>query len=241
MKYLINYAHLAHYKAQQINSKSGKEAGNFDKVISYGIDDIDRRFYKKNWDILSQRRGAGYWLWKPYIILKTMKRINDGDFIFYSDSASFWISKVDPIYKVMLDLKTCIHLFSTDQVPGNINAQQCKRDAFILMDADTSKVTHHQSIHGGFQAYINCKCAREFLKEYLEYCQNKNILTDLPNICGKENYPEFKEHKHDQSVLSILAAKYELIYDIDPSQFGNPYRYSRTPYPQLINHTRQYE
>ena len=41
--------------------------------------DIDPEFYAKNKFILNQPRGAGYWLWKHYIIKDALSRVNDGD------------------------------------------------------------------------------------------------------------------------------------------------------------------
>ena len=33
------------------------------------------------------QRGAGYWIWKPYIIWKTLQDVEDGDIVCYIDSA----------------------------------------------------------------------------------------------------------------------------------------------------------
>ncbi len=57
------------------------------------------------------------------------------------------------------------------------------------------------------------------------------ILTDIPNVCGFDNLPGFRDHRHDQSVLSLLASSRGIIPHRDPSQFGDPYipnKYDRT-------------
>ena len=66
-KYLINYANITHYNSQKGNSQSGLSNGGFDEVFSYNYSDIDDEFKEKNKHILEQPRGAGFWLWKPYI------------------------------------------------------------------------------------------------------------------------------------------------------------------------------
>ena len=68
---LINYADRGFFKAQKLNSESGLEHG-FDRVINYCRKDIDSDFLNKNEYILNKVRGAGYWLWKPYIILNVL-------------------------------------------------------------------------------------------------------------------------------------------------------------------------
>jgi hypothetical protein len=84
-KVLINYADKKFYDAQKACSDSGLKFG-FDKVISYSVDDIDEDFFNKNRKILENWRGAGYWLWKSYFLLKTMEKLDDGDYVWYNDS-----------------------------------------------------------------------------------------------------------------------------------------------------------
>jgi hypothetical protein len=59
---------------------------------------------------------------------------------------------------------------------------------------------------------------------------------------GKPNYKEFKDHRHDQSIFSVLTKKYNLLAYRDPSQWGNKdiktYK-STSFYPQIIVSTRQ--
>ena len=47
----------------------------------------DKEFWKKNGDFIEKnKRGYGYWLWKSYIIKKTMDMMKDGDILLYLDS-----------------------------------------------------------------------------------------------------------------------------------------------------------
>ena len=96
MNLLINYADGCCYNSRRNNSLSGIDVG-FDSVIQYNKIDIDDRFFNKNRDILSRSRGAGYWLWKPYFILKTLNAVSDGDVIFYADAGSTFVKFPDMI------------------------------------------------------------------------------------------------------------------------------------------------
>ena len=73
----ISYADEKFAKAQRLNSWAGKQLGRFDEVVAYGPLDIDDAFYANNKTILSMPRGAGLWLWKPYIIYKQLEQLND--------------------------------------------------------------------------------------------------------------------------------------------------------------------
>lgn len=81
----------------------------------------------------------------------------------------------------------------------------------------------------------------QFMREYLDYCCNPKILTDLDNLCGLPNYPGFTAHRHDQSIFSLLCKKYQLQGFRDPSQWGNNQKgqFFNSSYPQIMEHTRQ--
>ena len=46
--------------------------------------------------------------------------------------------------------------------------------------------------------------------EWLSYAQDERIITDIPNQGGTDNYPGFQEHRHDQSIWSLLCKKHQL-------------------------------
>ena len=92
MNILINYADGAFTESRKQNSNTGLCCG-FDSVIEYGRDNIDLDFVLKHKSVFDMERGAGYWLWKPYIIRDCMSRSDDGDIIFYSDSGASFIKK----------------------------------------------------------------------------------------------------------------------------------------------------
>jgi hypothetical protein len=75
-----------------------------------------------------------------------------------------------------------------------------------------------------------------FFEEWLRYAQDPLILTEQPNECGLPNYPDFFEHRFDQSILSLLARKYDIPTVPDILQWGNSFRPPEIP--QLIAHTR---
>ena len=44
----------------------------------------------------------------------------------------------------------------------------------------------------------------------------------MPNACGKENFPEFIEHRHDQSVLSLLKTRFGISTTNDFARSDKP-------------------
>ncbi len=180
MKLLINYSTPEFYKPQEYNAKTGIEVGGFDQVISYRTKDIDPVFFEQDKHILLQQRGAGYWLWKPYFIKKSLERLGDGDFLFYCDSGAYFIHSIDPL------IELCI-ISGQDIIPfevGFIEKAWTKRDAFILMDCDTLQYTDTGQRHASFSLWRKSAFSHEFVNEYLQYARDERILTDLDNQMG---------------------------------------------------------
>lgn len=238
MKVLINYANNTFRKRQKINSKSGLKVGLFDKVISYSPKDIDYDFFNKNYHILCQKRGNGYWLWKPYFIKKTLDMLSFEDILFYSDSGSYFIRPISTLING-IDIQDDRGLIVFDLT--YIEKVWTKRDAFILMDCDSAKYSESKQRLASFSLWKKTRFTIDFINEYLSYAQDERIITDLENQCGYANYPEFKDHRHDQSIFSLLTKKYDVVAYRDPSQFGNGVKqyYSNSNYEQIIEHTRE--
>jgi hypothetical protein len=56
---------------------SALNIGGFDSAKIYNNSDVDPIFSNKNKHILTLPRGAGYWLWKPFIIQKHLLEMED--------------------------------------------------------------------------------------------------------------------------------------------------------------------
>ena len=90
----------------------------------------------------------------------------------------------------------------------HLEKQYTKRDAFILLGVDQPFYAETGQFNAAFQVYRKTKFTEFFLGEYLYYAQDKRIITDDANVLGVSNYPEFRDHRHDQSILSLLTKKY---------------------------------
>ena len=109
------------------------------------------------------------------------------------------------------------------------------------MDCDSPHYAESRQRLSGFSLWRKSSMSIEFLNEYLEFARDERIVTDIDNQCGYPNYKDFKEHRHDQSIFSLLTKKYKLKSFRDPSQGGNEYinDYPESKYSQLIVSTRK--
>lgn len=216
MKILINYADEAYEKTQMINSASGKKIGKFDKVFSYSPKDIDTSFLKKNEKIFKEKRGNGLWLWKPYFINKALEESNDGDYLFYCDSGSFFIRSID---NLIISMRKNEYIWVSD----NPLLECCftKKKCFEKMDCTDDSFLYSNQIQGGFVLMINSPQTREFIREWLQLCTDFDLLSTEDNSEENRNSVlDFVSHREDQSILSLLCKKKGIKAHKDPSHRG---------------------
>lgn len=175
-------------------------------------------------------RGAGYWLWKPWLLNAALAAADDGDVVMYSDAGATLVA--DPRPLVELTQRHPVLIFGQ----GTKARVWTKRDCFVLLNADSERYWDAPTRCASFQLYRAGPLSRAFVAELLAACTDPRILTDLPNMMGRDNLPEFREHRHDQAVLGILAERYRLALLPDPSQYGAPH--AGAPYGQVFDHHR---
>ena len=233
--WLINYADLDYLAAQKRNSETALRAGGFDRVISYSRADLDAEFFARNRHILNVRLGAGSWLWKPYIVLKTLReKMADGDMLFYCDADCEFIAPAAPVLDICAkEREKPVVLFLLH--PSYTNRRFTKRDTFVYMGLDRPNFTDAVQTLSGYFVCRKTSFTLAFFEEWLTCAQDARILTGMPNQCGKPNYPDFFEHRADQSILSLLGCKHDILAVPDISQWGNSYRHPSLP--QIIHLT----
>ena len=202
----ISYGDANYSMSLKLNLFTAKILGKVDKTIPFTPQMLSKEFIEENKEILSMKRGGGYWIWKPHIILEGLKKIEDGEYLVYTDAGMIYIQNVNKLITQMEKDETEIFL-SSGFVP---NKEWCKRDAFVYMECDTEEYKNRIQVSGGYLVIKKSRKAEQFIKEWLYYVCMKEVITDEPNKCGLLNDKKFHEHRHDQAVLTNLATKWNL-------------------------------
>lgn len=212
MLYIINFADAKYEKIRKLNSFTARYIAKADRIIEYRFEDIDSDFFNENSEIFKIKRGAGLWIWKPYFILKTLNKMNDGDFLFYCDSGSFFIKKLDSLVEKLESSKQSIMGF---ELPL-LDRQFTKRETY---DALSYNRYDNNQILASYILFKKNKESLGFVNEWLECC--KNIIALSPQkFTNIKEFDDFVAHREDQSIFSILYNKSNLKPFKDPSQFG---------------------
>ena len=172
--------------------------------------------------------------------MNIFESLENGDAVLYSDAGLKVIDNLIPLFELLSNHPNDGKIiFKIPWIGAEHKAKfWTKRDCFILTDADEAKYWEAPMTNGAVSVWEKNDKNIEFLKQWLRYLRNVQIVTDSPNMCGKPNHFGFKDHRHDQSVLTILTVKnnYELFRD--PTQWGNEENFINSSYPQLFYHHR---
>ena len=149
-------------------------------------------------------RGFGYWLWKPYIIHKTLCSIPEGEMVFYMDSCCGLQVNAK---KRLIEYIDMAHKNPNGNFfvgPINLLHHWCKMDTLLALDG--IEYMYLRDVLATFLMTTNTQKNRDFFKLYYDTGCNYHLIDDSPSIA--QNHPEFREHRHDQSIFTILTRKY---------------------------------
>lgn len=204
--YLVSYAdgHEVFFRNQLALSESVLGRGG-DVIMNYNRSMIDPEFIKQN-PILNEKVGAGYWLWKPWVILDAMKKAPENAVIIYADTGSVFNGSLKPLVKMMGDHPFLFCYYDDEEREGLLENRVTK-EVFQKLGCENEHCYKHPIIWAGFLIVRNNQKARIFIQEWLDHCRDKKLL--LGQYGDSKNIRNFKGHQQDQTILGVLVAKTE--------------------------------
>ena len=209
------------YNAVDRVCQQAREFNLFDEVIGFTDKDLknDAEFWEKNGAFIeNHKRGYGYWIWKSYINFKTIQRMDQGDIVVYVDSGCELRIQFIERMKEYFDIVT-----KSDK--GIIGMSLCfnerhwtKMDTFVKLDC-TEFFNDGYQVIGGIVIYKKCENTCSIIEKWYNGCCNHHLITDAPSVLP--NAHDFIEHRHDQSIFSLLMKKHgfeRLGYEIEEQQ-----------------------
>lgn len=186
-----------------------KNLNLFNKTILYTDESLkkDIEFWNQHSTFIeNNKRGYGYWLWKSYIIKKTMETMNDGDILLYLDCGC----EID--IRKKKEIKKKIELVKSEIIIGThtpfIEKEWSKMDLIKKMNMLDDAYLNSNQRQAGASLFLICDKTRNIVNQWYELSCDYHNINDAPSTTP--NFNEFKEHRHDQSVFSLLTKKNNL-------------------------------
>tara|TARA_A100001011_G_scaffold376279_1_gene438717 strand:- start:1169 stop:1879 length:711 start_codon:yes stop_codon:yes gene_type:complete len=213
MKLFLNYGDYKFILSRKRISLEAQNLNYFDKIITETEDinnDLEIIDCLKNPNfakVFNAERGGGYWMWKPYIIYKILKLLNDNDILVYSDSGStipnnkYTIDKLNEYINIVKNSDKGVLAFRNP----HIESKWTKGDVFKHFNCldneniyNTRQFTANRIIiKKNLHSMALFKIWWETAKNYSHFFDDSTSIT--------KNFNNFIENRHDQSVFSLIC------------------------------------
>lgn len=200
-------------KDAMVLCSSATAIAKFETALIGNMSLLDPLFKMQNTHILKHKIGAGYWLWKPYIIMKRLGELQDGDILCYCDSSYRFLSDINCVASEWLkncDIGACQNKPNDHEWMEHTDRKYTKNDVFELMGVQPGNerelIKSTPQAWAGFVLLRKSETSVAFVMEWMYYAQNAQIITDSRSIMSNED-PLFIANRHDQSIYSILLKK----------------------------------
>ena len=193
---------------------SALRIGGADECIIFTEKDV-ADFFAANPEHLRDSRGYGWWAWKPFLIKSVLAQRPDGDVVVYCDSATLFERSLAPYVEAVRGHTPMLLSRLGGWTKADYrNRRWTKKHVFDAMHAGDS-IGDEIQINAAFQMYRVCPESKAFVEEYLRWC----TALDVVNDDGRDG--DCVDTRHDQSILSILAAQHPCIaFSRDVTQYG---------------------
>ena len=204
----------------------------FNHIKLYTFDNLksDNEFYNKHIDfVLKNKRGCGYWLWKPYLIHKNMQDMKNGDILLYLDCGC----ELD--IRNRMKIAEMMHLVNKHKLIATstqIEFMWNKMDLLVELQMLHNEYLTTPQKEASAIIMLVCDETRKLVSHWYNMaCSNNyHFIDDSPSI--QQNINGFKEHRHDQSIFSLLVKKYGLSNQLNICDYVN-YDRNKTGISQL--------
>ena len=184
---------------------------------------------KHNEFVLKNKRGCGYWLWKPYLIHKNLENMKNGDMLLYLDCGC----ELDIRNKKKI--AEMFHLVNKYKLICSSKHIECiwnKMDLLVELQMLQNEYLMTPQKEAGASVWLVCDETRKLAKDwYTIACSNNyHFIDDTPS--ERPNINGFNEHRHDQSIFSLLVKKYGLLNKVNICNYVS-YERNKTGTSQL--------
>lgn len=204
-KYYITFGNQNFQKQLDRLKQEATDSGWFDGVIIETPDTTQCFHNQHRGFITANSRGHGYWIWKPYIILRQLREMQEGDYLFYTDAGASILehrrSKFNEYIQLMQDSDTPIITFAIHDYYERELQKPVSLRKFGL--EDDQEFLNSGQVEGGIVMCRKTPFVMKFMEEWLDH-----LLENDYELAHDFDCTPAIGYRHDQSILSILCKQY---------------------------------
>ena len=195
----------------------------FEECMGFEEKNLSSEFRSQFKDLLSNKRGDGYWVWKYDIISQALNKVNKDDLVVYCDSGtSFNFYAKNRFYEYIEMLNDSNYSnFRICSEKQYIEKYWTSKELFnyfnIEIDSDIGNSTQFEA---GHMIFKNNTQTKEYLSRFMNVLKaDVELITDRYNSTSQID--GFNFVRHDQSIFSLLSKIYGCVSVKNETKFQN--------------------
>lgn len=209
--HFITFATPAFQMRQWLLNRSAKWFGQVDVIHAWSSRRLDDDgFTKRHPELFEHSVGYGWYSWKPYIILQALQIADEGDLLIYQDvgrRVPVLISRPLRGWDRFLSERH-IDCIAGVRIPDwGPNRLWTKRSVFHSLGLCGERYEDEPQVQASWLVWKKCSHTEKFVREWAELCQRLDLVGGQLANGPEGETPGFREHRWDQSLLTLLALR----------------------------------
>lgn len=174
-------------------------------------------------ELIKGSRGYGFWCWKPQIVLQMFDRMEMGDVLQYTDSGCHLnrkgVKRLVEYFELAKNSKGGLLSFRTKNISElqegetfheNTERRYTKADVLAFFDVlGNDSILDSPQYEGGIFFIRKDPNNIDFIKQWINiFSTNFNLINDAASQIANDE--KFVDHRHDQSLYSLLCKRREV-------------------------------
>jgi hypothetical protein len=204
---LVTFANTGYATPERIQAEA--KAFPFTDVIHHTEETIKEFVIKHAAFLTTYPHQFGFCIWKPYVILKSLLTLDEGDILVYADIGMHLnpegIPRFQEYIQKLSDPSKSMIVFNTN---ATYAAQEyVKSDAYMYY-YPTFINELNPYVYAGIMMVKHSADAINLLKDYLHLCEYYHLLHPGRSSLFKEFLPYFKGHDKDNALFALCVYKH---------------------------------
>jgi hypothetical protein len=240
-KFIVSFSDIRYQHVLERFEEQAKAMEVYDQIITLNEFDLDEEFRSEFQHKMQPKitRGYGFWCWKPQVILQAFDKMEEGDLMQYTDTGCHlnpngktrlleYFESAENDEKGMLIFRAVRPLPPLDDgrsLPTWTESMWCKGDVLDYFNVRNNRDICDTPVTGaGIMFLRKNKFTVDFVTQWLKIIkENFNLIDDSPSI--SPNTENFVNHRHDQSLFSILCKLNKIDNYISAFEYSYPKNY----------------
>jgi hypothetical protein len=170
------------------------EDTRFEKHLKYRTDPED-----------VSARGGGYWFHKSVLLRHHMKEEDDGKYIIWADNDRLNYFRHGHFQNLIVTIEERGADFTIEEIPYSPEKKWSKEDMLQAFNV-SEELRESNQANANAMVIRNCPKMRRFVDAWVDCVSNWHMVSDEESVLP--NRADFKENRHDQSLLGLLMKQF---------------------------------